>query len=243
MTKLHALLLWGGCATAAGCGPYIDEVVKERGPRVEQKLALVRAVAEEATKAPLIDKDEPADLQATITMKSGTPAAANAALIHVEDLRELDELGVVYARVGGSDIVNTCSSLVHTERLPWDPRSPETPPGSGTGYSGTKYFDVCEKLDFVFVIRTRAFARPSVGRTGASRPEFDGGFIDAEVLAFDLANERRVGAFRVQAESDERLDGATAFEVEFDLQWNLQKALTAGFKQNMPKVTVDGGPI
>ena len=226
----------------AGCGPYIDEVVKERGPGVEQKLALVRGLAEETTKTPLLDKDEPVDLRATIYMKSGTPGAANAALRYVEDLRELDELGLVYARVAGSDVVNTCSALVHTERQPWDPRHPEAAPASGTGYSGTKYFDLCEKLDFVFVIRTRGFARPSVGRSGAVRPEFDGGFVDAEVLAFDLANKRRVGGFRVQAESDEKLDGATAFEVEFDLQWNLQKALTAGFKQHMPNVKVEGGP-
>jgi len=242
VTWKHAFAL-GGCVLAAGCGPYIDEVVKERGPRVEQKLALVKGVGEVLGKTPLLEKDEPADSTASFNLSSGTPTPTNAALVYAEDLRDLDELGLVYARVDGSGLVSTCSAFVHTERYPWDPVHPERAPTSGTGYTAGKHFDVCEKLETLFVLRTRAFLRPSVGRVSesAGRQEFDGGLIDADLLVFDLAQKRKVAGLRVKAESDEKLDGATEREVEFDLQWNLQKAVTAALKQHMPKVTVVGG--
>ena len=242
MRALRATLLGVCCASVWGCGPYIDEVVKERGPRVEQKISAVKAVGDELSKTPLLDKDEPANLKASFQMTSGTPAPANAALVYAEDLRELDELGLVYARVSGTQLVNTCAAFVHTERHPWDPLHPEAAPSSGTGYTATKHFDLCEKLDFLLVLRTRGFVKPSVGRAGSSRQEFDGGWIDADLLVFDLASKKKVGGVRVQAESSEQLEGASAFEVEFDLQWNLQKAVVAALKQHLPNVEVKGGP-
>ncbi|GMV16140.1 MAG: hypothetical protein HS104_31620 [Polyangiaceae bacterium] len=240
MTLRHTFWVWGWLFVA-GCGPYVDEVVKQRGPAVEQRLALVRGVSEELARTPLLDKDEPADVKASFNMKSGYPDAANAVLVYAEDLRELDELGLVYARVDGTKILNTCSAFVHTERYPWDPLHPDDAPLSGTGYTANKHFDVCEKLDFLFVLRTRAFVRPSIGRDAGGRQEFDGGFVGADLLVFDLAQKKKLGGLRVQAESAEKLEGATAFEVEFDLQWNLQQALQAALKQHMPNVTVLGG--
>jgi hypothetical protein len=220
-------------------------VVKERGARVEQKLALVRAASETIQQAPLLTRDEPVDLTATFSMYAGPPAPGNAALIYLEDLARLDELSLVYARMDGSKVVATCASFVGTERYPWDAQAPESAPSSGTGYSANRYFDVCEKLDTLFVVRTRALAKPSPGKPSAGeqkRLEFEGGFIDTDVLVFDLAAKKQIGGLRVSAESDEKLDGASAFEVEFDLQYNLQKALVAKLKQHMPKVSVPGGP-
>lgn len=241
MSTRHAFAI-GGCLLVSACGPYIDEVVKERGARVEQKLALVRAVNEELAKTPLLEKDEPSDVRASFNMKASYPDPANAALVYAEDLRELDELGLVYARADGTKIVNTCSAFAHTERYPWDPLHPSDAPLGGTGYTAQKHFDVCEKLDYLLVLRTRAFGKPSIGRSASGRQEFDGGFVDADLLLFDLAQKKKLGGVRVQAESAEKLDGASEFEVEFDLQWNLQKAVTAALKQHMPNVTALGGP-
>lgn len=224
-----------------GCGPWIDEVVKERGAKVEQKLTLVRAVAEELPKTPLLEKNEPASVTATVSFEWPPSKPLNAAIAYAEDFRDLDELGLVYARVGGSTLVNQCSAYVHTEREPWDPLHPEATPASGTGYSAEKRFDACEKLDYLFVLRTRAFSKPSVGRTTSNpvKPEFDGGFVDVDVLVFDLAQKKRVAGLRVQAESSEKLEEAQAFNVEFDLQYNLQKALAAALKSELG-VTVLG---
>lgn len=240
MTSRHAFWVWGWLFVA-GCGPYVDEVVRERGPAVERRLALVRGVSEELARTPLLEGDEPADVKTSLNFESSYPAPANAVLVYAEDLRDLDELGLVYARVDGTKILNTCSAFVHTERYPWDPLHPDDPPLSGTGYAATRHFDVCEKLDFLFVLRTRAFVRPSIGRDAGGRREFDGGFVSADLLVFDLARAKKLGGLRVQAESAEKLEGATAFEVEFDLQWNLQQALRAALKQHMPNVTVLGG--
>lgn len=241
MRLRHTVWVWGWLFVA-GCGPYVDDVVKARGPRVEQKLALVRGVAEELGRTPLLEKDEPADVRASFNMKSTYPDSANAVLVYAEDLRELDELGLVYARVNGSKILNTCAAFVHTERHPWDPLHPNDAPLSGTGYAANKHFDVCDKLDYLLVLRTRAFARPSIGRAASGRQEFDGGFVDADLLVFDLGQKKKLGGLRVQAESEEKLEGASEFEVEFDLQWNLEKALKAALKQHMPNVTIVGGP-
>ncbi len=182
-----------------GCGPWIDEVVKERGAKVEQKLTLVRAVAEELPKTPLLEKNEPASVTATVSFEWPPSKPLNAAIAYAEDFRDLDELGLVYARVGGSTLVNQCSAYVHTEREPW------------------------------------------VGRTTSNpvKPEFDGGFVDVDVLVFDLAQKKRVAGLRVQAESSEKLEEAQAFNVEFDLQYNLQKALAAALKSELG-VTVLG---
>ncbi|MBK7584802.1 MAG: hypothetical protein IPI67_32015 [Myxococcales bacterium] len=232
-------------ALVSSCGPYIDEVVKERGAKVEAKLVQVRALGEELNRTPLLTQDEPTKVQVTLGMAAGgyPSAKITAALTYAEDLRDLDELGLVYARVNESSLVNQCAANVHTEREPWDPLFPSSPPASGTGYSATRRFDACERLTHLFVLRTRAFARPSPGRTNPATQgqEFDAGFIDVDVLIFDLAEKRRVGGLRVQAESDVKLDGATEFKVEFDLQYNLEKAIVASLKKNAPNVTVVGG--
>jgi hypothetical protein len=175
-----------------GCGPYIDEVNAAHKSRIEVKLEQARAVGKAlASQAVLIDDRLPLP---KAVLGYGWPAEkpSNAAFIYAEDFASLDQLGWVYARAQSAGLVQRCSSLLHTEREPWDPRRPATAPGPGFGFEAQKLFDACEKLEYLFVIRTRAFARPSEGRrqspsapaasgadTGSDAGAPDAGSIDA----------------------------------------------------------------
>ena len=248
----------------AGCGPYIDEVNAAHRGRVEAKLEQVHAVGKALAAQPPLAEDRLPLPKAQLGYGWSATKPANAAFIYAEDFASLDELGWVYGRAKNVNLVQRCSSLLHTEREPWDPGDPDTAPHPGFGFEAGKIFEACENLEYLFVIRTRAFAKPSearrhqpvvaavgdAGRESDAGPEagtsgdsqsrdfdFDGGYLDAEILVFELASARFMGGFRFQVESSSTLRGeATAGVVREDFRTRVSGELARVVHERAPEV-------
>lgn len=244
---------------AVACGPTIDEMNAARGAQVEQVLTRAKAVgvalSQAPSPAPAAASSPTASLAFTQPGRSG-----NAALIYAEDFDDFDELGLVYARLPGASLVSRCSAAVHTERAPWDPAQPDRAPSAVFGSEGERIYDACERLEYLFVIRTDAFVRPTAARVAAAPPasaapaatragsapeperryyEFDGGWVEGELLAFSLSEARLLGATRFQATSSERLSSMPSeHELETDLAAAVEAASKEALRTGFPSVTV-----
>jgi hypothetical protein len=179
----------------------------------------------------------------------------NAAVIHAEDLRDLTELSLVYARMEAAKLVPSCTALVRTQREPWDGKSPSETPRSGWGYTASKRFAACSTLEYLLVIRTLVFAKPlspsspeSAGATDAggatdggteAKSVFYGGYRKAEVLVFSLDGPKLLGGFRFEAESSEKLGDTGELTLEADLERQWKAAFTSAANRNLPNGKFD----
>lgn len=245
----------------AGCGPNMEEAIATHGAKVEQKLATVARVGAMVPTTPLLERDAVEGSPGLVLQGIDAKPGGNAAVIYVEDFRELTELGLVYARMDHSALVPTCAALVRTQREPWSAEQPDRAPSTGFGYSASKKFEACEALDYLLVVRTLAFAKPAVlPRTSTwsechSRPtdagtsdggaltdagaeswasNFEGGYLKAEVLVFSLDGPRLVGGFRFEAESTETVSSASALALETNLESNVTAAFVGAASRAMP---------
>jgi hypothetical protein len=234
----------------AGCGPNMEEAIATHGAKVEQKLAAVGRVGAVLPATPVLDHDGVEGSPRVVVKKGIDPEpGGNAAVIYVEDLRDLTELSLVYARMEPARLVPNCAALVRTHREPWDAKSPSQTPPSGWGYTASKRFEACSTLEYLLVIRTLAFAKPSSpsspsgvtadagGATDAGSEAtsvFYGGYGKAEVLVFALDGPRLLGGFRFEAESSEKLGdtGELTLEADFERQW--KAAFTAAASRTLP---------
>ncbi len=150
-------------ALCAGCGPYIDEVNLQHRTAIEAKLVEIEAVGKVVGGTPTLAKDADPGVEMGIVLSDDYSAKGNAALLYVEDLGNLDELGFVYARLYEADLVQRCSAAMHTEHKPWDPKRPESTPSGASGSTTARWYKLCEGLEYIAVLRTRAFAKPQEG--------------------------------------------------------------------------------
>jgi len=145
-------------ALLAGCGPYIQEVNAEHRDKVEAKLPQIKAVGEALAKTPPLGATIPIQAKLRLSLDYFPRATDNAAVIYAEDFRNLDELGLVKNRMAYANLVSRCSAAVHTEREPWNPSAPGSIPPGISGSTAARAYAVCEKLEYLVVLRTRAFA-------------------------------------------------------------------------------------
>ncbi|MEB2312216.1 MAG: hypothetical protein OZ921_17980 [Sorangiineae bacterium] len=243
MSQLAYLLPWIAAVVIA-CGPTVDEVNRERGARIEQVLRRAKAVGAAVARAPYPARPEPGTLHASLPLTQ--PArSGNAAFIYAEDFEDFDELGLVYARLPGGSLVSRCAAAAHTERRPWDPASPATQPRAVFGNEAAQLYDACERLHYLFVIRTDTFLRPGAPRPASTadterrRYDFDGGLVAGELLVYSLASAELLGATRFQATSRESFPMLPSeAELESDLVGGVAAALKEAAEKNLRGVTV-----
>jgi hypothetical protein len=241
-------------AQLVGCGPYIHEVNEQHRKAVEARLALIKNVGAALAKAPPLDSAIPTSAKLSLTLHHFPRPTDNATIIYAEDFRNLDELGLVRNRMPQATLVSECSAALHTERHPWNPLAHASVPGGFSGYRARGIYPVCAKLEYLVVIRTRAFAPVSVdaptanpgdaaaSKPGASSPSqsFLGGYLDAEVLIFELGSARLVGGFGFEAESSstqkaQRSAGAARHALEADFARRVLAALEEGLAKHAPQ--------
>lgn len=214
-----------------GCGPYIDEVNAEHRAKVEPILRDLAAVGPVLAKTPTATANTPPDASIRLVLSGSWSAEGNAVLIYAEDFRNFDELGLVYARLPNADFVQRGAAALHTEREPWDPARPESTPSGEIGSAAERIYTLLEGVEFLVVLRTRAFAKPHVGLPkSAPRPALntDAG-ADAGATRTDAgADSGATGSSEKYAYSggylgaellyfriaDKQLAGATLFEAE-----------------------------
>jgi len=305
-------------SVASGCGPYIQEVNEQHRQKLQAKLEQIQKLEAVVKATPLQERELPTKAKISLTSFPEIGAPGNATLVYAEDFANLDQIGFVTARVRTANLVPTCSAGLHTERTPWSPDYPSSTPSGLSGYKAEDDYAACERLEYVFVVRTRALAKPELLPVGPSldigpsdagadgeagsdagpleggtpdagspkrlkstklgrgrldaglldagsdaaldagvdaeagaaatvphRYRFRGGYLDAEVLVFELAGTRLVGSFRFQAESSAKVEGhEKGSEVEEDFARQIGAALAEAANRNMPgsvRLPADGG--
>lgn len=236
-------LLFSLLSLIAGCGPYIQEVNEQHRGAVEAKLPELQRVGTVLAKTPPLEGAMATTAKLSLSLDYFPRETDNAAIIYAEDFASLDELGLVKNRLAHAQLVSECSAALHTERYPWDPLTPDKPPGGITGSRARRVYAVCVRLDYLVVIRTRAFApvsadlSPPTGAGSASAGDagtvaaagadagtadarsssvtrsFSGGYLDAEALIFDVRAARLIGGFRFEAQSSPTLQAARSEKV------------------------------
>lgn len=255
----------------AGCSPDLRDAVVKHRAAVEATLASARLVRDAARSAPaaasgVVQLGSPAPVLARPT----SFAVVNTALEYLEDLEDPTELGNVPHRIVQTGLLNRCAAAMKTHREPFDPATPNTVPSEVTGFAGAHLLEQCAALRYLIVIRTVAYAAPSELResiacgapsdeavdagqpagvdAGALSPpatclRFDGGYLRAEGLVFDLASRAPLGGFPFEAESDLRIDvgrdpGNKSRVIETNLTTEIASSFRKAASLAMPSLTV-----
>ncbi|MDI3283473.1 hypothetical protein [Polyangium sp. 15x6] len=253
-------------AFAAGCifGKDLKEVLAEHRAPVEAKLANVKALKEQARALPAVSSDvvHIAGGPAPVVSWSGGTVGVNAAIVYLEDLDNLTELGNVPHRVSATGTINRCASALATHREPYDAAHPQSAPPTMSSYRADEVLDLCQALRYLLVIRSLAFVEPSAPRTstacslydagvgdggagdaGASDAgtchRFDGGYLKADVLVFDVESGSHLGGFGFVAENSAMVDvtddGANVKgEIAGNFHRNIEEALKAAARKALP---------
>jgi hypothetical protein len=252
-------------AFLAGCfGKDLKEVLAEHRAPVEAKLAKVKALRDQARTLPAVTSDavHVTGGPAPVVSFSSSTVGVNAAIVYLEDLDNLAELGNVPYRVPASGGVNRCASVLTTHREPYDSAHPQsTPPPMGT-YRADDVLDLCASLRYLLVIRSLAFVEPSEPRTSTacslvdagtdaggaadagSCHRFDGGYLKAEVLVFDVESGHYLGGYGFVAESSTMVDvtddGANVKGgIAGNFHRNIQDALQAATRKALPGLSTE----
>lgn len=253
-------------AFAAGCfGKDLKDVLAEHRAPVEAKLAKVKALREQARALPAVSSDavHVAGGPAPVLGWKGGTVGVNASIVYLEDLDDLAELGNVPHRASLSGTVNRCASVLATHREPYNAAYPRlTPPPPMSSHSADEVLGLCQALRYLLVIRSLAFVEPSdpqastscsMGDAGADAGSadagsaavadichrFDGGYLKADVLVFDVESQRHLGGFTFVAENSAMVDvtGDGTYVksgVSRNFDRNIEAALQAAARKALP---------
>ncbi len=253
---------------AFGCvSKDLRTVITEHRPKVEAQLAKVNAIRETLRATPAVTVDDvtipgpPPRIGVT-----DVDEHANVAIEYVEDLEDLNSWGAVPFRIMGSGSMNRCAAALSTHRYVYDPIV-GTVPTEIPWYTADDHFKHCEGVRYLFVIRSLAYVSPTVVRESsgpcpepssgsgadAGAPDagpkstakckvYDGGYLQAEVIVFDVQNGTRLGGFRFSAESSPRLDiglssDSAALQAS-DFAFKIRSAFNEAAQQNVPSFSV-----
>ncbi|MBK9259503.1 MAG: hypothetical protein IPM54_06655 [Polyangiaceae bacterium] len=255
---------------AFGCSKDLRDVLTEHKAAVEPQLAKFAAIRTAAKAAPRVTVDGvtingPAPKIGVFDVDEH----ANVAIEYLEDLEDPIALGNIPYRIAGSGSMNRCAALLANRRAPYNPIL-GTVPDEVPWYSADNHLKHCEVVRYVFVIRSIEYSGPSVTRNsfgGCPKPSsdetrdagapppadagasaakpckvFDGGYLSAEVLVFDMKNASHLGGFRFVAESSPTIDVGTASDnsatLANDFANKIRFAFTTAAHKWVPSFTV-----
>jgi hypothetical protein len=257
---------------AFGCGSKdLRQVITEHKATVEPQIAKLAAIRTAAKAAPLVTADDvhingPPPKIGVFDVDEH----ANVAIEYLEDLEDLRALGNVPYRIAGSGSMNRCAAIFATHRRPYNPMVGGVP-DEVPWYSADSDLKHCEVVRYVFVIRSLAYASPSGVRdssgacpnpssdnaldAGAPPPQadagaasakncdvFTGGYLNADVLVFDIKSGTQLGGFRFTAESSTRVDIGTSSDssalLANDFAFKIRTAFTEAAQKWVPSFAV-----
>lgn len=255
---------------AFGCSKDLREVLAEHKAAVEPQLAKLAAIRTAAKAAPRVTVDGvtingPAPKIGVFDVDEH----ANVAIEYLEDLEDPIALGNIPYRIAGSGSMNRCTALFANRRAPYNPIL-GTVPDEVPWYSADSHLKHCEAVRYVFVIRSVEYRGPSDTRdssgpcpkpssdeprdagapppadagTQAAKPckVFDGGYLSAEVLVFDMKNSENLGGFRFVAENSPTVDIGTSSDpsalLANDFATKIRFAFNAAAQKWVPSFTV-----
>lgn len=149
----------------AGCSSRsVAEVFEEHGAAARAKLARVDEVAATMQAVPPLagaTVQAPPSLQVHV---GALAARADTAVVYLEDITRRGELGMVFARLGGTRTVPECASMLDHRTFPWDPREPRGWDAAISGPQVESRLAFCRRLSHVLVLRAVELTLPSAPR-------------------------------------------------------------------------------
>lgn len=258
------LLLLFGCGTKD-----LRSVITEHKAQVEPQLAKLTAIRAAARAAPALTTDD-VNLNGPAPKIGVTDVDehANVAIEYLEDLDDPTALGNVPYRILGSGSMNRCSAALAYHRYPYNPMLGSVP-DELPWYVADGYLKHCAIVRYLFVIRSLAYAGPSDTRQSSgpcpnpstndaldagvspSNPDagvlspckvYNGGYLQAEVLVFDMKTSANIGGFRFVAESSPKIDVGGSSEhasvVASDFGLKVRTAFNEAAQKHVPGFTV-----
>jgi hypothetical protein len=260
-----ALLPFFGCRAKDLRG-----VISEHKSRVEPKLALLPKIRDLARSAPAVTVDHveingPGPKIGVVDIDE----MINAAIEYIEDLEDSTAFGNVPHRILGSGSLNRCAAILANHRYPYDPLI-GTIPQEIPWYVADSQLRHCVEARYVFVIRSLGYSSPTAAQMSAGacppasssdsldggvfdagsddagvRPAckvFNGGYLNADVLVFDLEKGTHLGGFRFTAESSPKVDIAghtdTTAPLYADFSLKLRLAFHEAAQKHVPSFSV-----
>lgn len=258
---------------AFGCASKdLRTVITEHKAKVEPQLAKLATIRDAARiAAPVTNDDVAINGPAPRIGVTDVDEHVNVAIEYLEDLDDPTALGYVPHRILGSASMNRCAAIFSSHRYPYNPIL-KIVPDEIPSYVADDNLKHCEAVQYVFVIRSLAYAAPSTTRdsTGACPGSsttaladagvsdagvsdagvsdaakckvFDGGYLSADVLVFDIKNGTQLGGFRFTAENGTRIDVGASAEHSSALISDFAVKIHSAFKEaaqkHVPSFTV-----
>ncbi len=257
-----ALLPAFGCASKD-----LRAVITEHKSKVEPQLARLVTIRDAARVATAIAEDNVSiNGPAPRIGVTDVDEHVNVAIEYLEDLNDPTAFGYVPFRIMGSGSMNRCAAILATHRYPYDPIFASVPDAI-PWYVADNNLKHCEAVRYIFVIRSLAYAAPSythdstgacpnpsssvpvdagapdAGPTAVAKCKvFDGGYLHADVLVFDIKNGAQLGGFRFIAENGARVDVGSAsddsLQLGADFAFKIRTAFNEAAQKHVPSFTV-----
>jgi hypothetical protein len=177
------------CMALLGCTKKtLDEVISEHKTALEAKFQEIHQL--EPTVAA-------ADRNASDTLASPPPAIvlepeskANAAVIHVEDLKDPAAQASVALRTLRTKQLGECGSILRKKKYLTTLSDP-------IPKVAASYFEQCEAVRYLFVLRTFEHEAPQA----LDDKSFTPGRFEGDILVYELATKKSLGGFKISVKS------------------------------------------
>jgi hypothetical protein len=210
----------------AGCQKKsLDDVVNEHRAPLEAKLASIRELGPAVSAAERTASDS---FQAPAEPVLLEPdSKANAAVVHAEDLRDPAELAAVAVRTIRARRLGECGSILRRKKYVSTLSDP-------IPKVAESYFEGCEAVKYVFVVRTFEHQDPqSLGDDNFTPGRFEG-----DVLLYEVASKKAFGGFKVSVQSSRSVtvggEAQTSDRLSSDFEANVFVAIDDAIRAHLP---------
>lgn len=166
----------------------LDEVIAEHKSALEMKFTEIHQLEAAVASA---DRNASDSLQAPPTSIILEPESkANAAVIHAEDLRDPAAQAGVALRTLRTNQLGECGSILHKKKSLTTLADP-------IPKVAESYFEQCEAVRYLFVVRTFEHEAPQ----SVDEDSFTPGRFEGDVLVYELSSKKSFGGFKISVKS------------------------------------------
>lgn len=203
----------------------LDDVVSEHRTPLEAKLAQIHQLE------PVLNA---AERSASDTFQVPTEpvllepeSKGNAAVIHAEDLRDPAELAPVAVRTIRAQRLGECGSILRRKKYVSTLSDP-------IPKVAESYFEQCEAVRFVFVVRTFEHQDPQ----SVDNDSFTPGRFEGDVLLYEVATKKSFGGFKISVKSSQSVsvvgEANNGDRLASDFEANVFVAIEDAIRSHLP---------
>lgn len=203
----------------------LDDVVGEHRASLDAKFAAIHSLEPDVTTA---DRNASDRFQAPSSPVLLEPESrANAAVIHAEDLRDPAELAAVAVRTIRAQRLGECGSILRRKKYVSTLSDP-------IPKVAESYFEQCEAVRWVFVVRTFEHQDP----LSLDDDSFTPGRFEGDVLLYEVATKKSFGGFKISVQSSRSVtvagEASNSDRLASDFEANVFVAIDDEIRKHLP---------